>query len=229
MNIESILKNLIEYFERTRRVGHTTLMFNGITEMIKKEKPFFMFFYRQKDGMEELKGRNFSKSLKRFIKSLHTTDIDLRGYQYPIIFDNSVIYKLCIECLNQIEMIRTERDDIIAFSFFCDEELKKYKAINSVKINPFVKKQDKFYRLKNDEYYEVNHLKRLLTEYILSGSFQNEKMLKLESLHLERAYHQEKMKYDLLKTDFRKMKSHPWKNLFNYYKEKLKKWKKKSI
>jgi len=100
MNIKNILKELVTYYECTRKVGHTTAVIEGLRD---KPKPIVV-----------TNSKEMSNHYRMLCPDeLHTITLDyigssLRGHNRPIVFDNAALHVIFSEALKTIESIETK-------------------------------------------------------------------------------------------------------------------------
>lgn len=94
MNILEKLKAIVQYYDSTRRVGHTKLMLDGVSNTEK----YMVITQSDACGID---------LQKRAQKKIFTTSINspnlLRGANLPITFDNDVLQLLFAQAIEAIE------------------------------------------------------------------------------------------------------------------------------
>lgn len=98
MSIKQKLQILYRYYCDTRAVGHTTLMKQGIDNFENKK---IIIVPVLSAGTQIIKNSNDS------IVSLHSLD-KLRGNNAPLAIDNSAMYMILKESIDEIEKLESE-------------------------------------------------------------------------------------------------------------------------
>ena len=108
MNIKDKLFALYQYYEKNRKVGHTRLMLNGVTESPSSlvVVPIMAMAQGIKANVESRTG----KKLKNKFVSLHGLD-GLRGGIAPLAFDNSALYAIFKDAYDYIDHLEGERNE----------------------------------------------------------------------------------------------------------------------
>jgi len=98
MKLKEKLEILADYFAKSRRVGHTRLMRNGIDNV--KDK--LVLGYKKECRNE------FNCGSEEIISWVNFKKEDLAGYKKPLAIDNSVMIMLLNESLNEINKLEEE-------------------------------------------------------------------------------------------------------------------------
>ncbi|HPM74102.1 MAG TPA: hypothetical protein PLA71_00075 [Saccharofermentans sp.] len=110
------LKEIIQYYDKTRRIGHTDVSMNGILHRrydvmlrdgTQKNAPIFVLANEAQWNLY----RNYLPTSQADVKPMSIfSDLSTKlvGQQRPLAFDNSALYAIFKECLNRIEQLTTE-------------------------------------------------------------------------------------------------------------------------
>ena len=101
MNIKKKLETIIQYYQSTRQVGHTTLMKKGTDNY---DKPFFVLTYSMVHG--ETMGFDVTNTI-----SYQNPD-KLKGHTRPLVIDNAVIPEILGDALMRIEALEQENEKL---------------------------------------------------------------------------------------------------------------------
>ena len=99
MNIVEKLKELKEYYKNTRKVGHTSLVREGIKNY---SDPKFVMGYKKSDS------RFLQCDKNEVISWVGLNKDTLRGFKRPLVIDNSVMDMLVTDSLTKIEELEDE-------------------------------------------------------------------------------------------------------------------------